>query len=113
MYKNSCLFYSQLKCQRNNLCNEAGRCLEDRDQTDGFKCECVDNYYGKYCQFEKYCKDHKHFDINRGIRAFAAFRQHTLKDNGICFIIRGCLHESRLSYSPNRVNSVSVETIRN
>ena len=63
--KNSCFFYSQLKCQKSNLCNGAGRCLDDRDELDGFKCECVHNYYGKYCQYEKYCKDYKYFDMKR------------------------------------------------
>ncbi|CAB4005769.1 Hypothetical predicted protein, partial [Paramuricea clavata] len=47
-------------CAKKNLCNGAGRCLADSCEPDGFKCECSDIYYGKYCQYEKFYD----YDIN-------------------------------------------------
>ena len=40
-----------------NLCNRAGRCLVDSQETDGFRCECFDQYYGEYCQYNKNGED--------------------------------------------------------
>ncbi|KAI0985486.1 hypothetical protein GJ496_002617 [Pomphorhynchus laevis] len=40
-------------CHNNNICNNNGKCIHDKNST--FKCLCEEGFMGKYCEFQDPC----------------------------------------------------------